>query len=169
MSALIQQRKRAYAQLQAAQADVRNAQAAQQQIQAQIAYLNVTSPINGVVTARNVEPGAVVSNGKVLLTVIDLNSVYLRGFIPEGQIGKVRVGQEAKVYLDSNPKQPLGAKVAVVDPEASFTPENIYFRDDRVRQVFGVKLTIANPADCSSNGSGCAKPGMPADAEIILK
>ncbi|UBF24068.1 HlyD family efflux transporter periplasmic adaptor subunit [Kovacikia minuta CCNUW1] len=164
LSALNQQRKQAYAQLQAAQADIKNALAAQQQIQAQITYLNIASPIDGVVTARSVEPGAVVATGKTVLSLINLNTVYLRGFIPEGEIGRVRVGQQAKVFLDSDPdhQQPLNAKVVAIDPQASFTPENIYFRDDRVRQVFGVKLAIDNPA-------GFAKPGMPADGEIILQ
>jgi HlyD family secretion protein len=164
LSALSQQRKQANAQLQAAQADIKNALAAQQQIQAQISYLNIASPIHGVVTARSVEPGAVVSTGKTVLSLINLNTVYLRGFVPEGDIGRVRVGQAAKVFLDSDPKhkQPLNAKVAAIDPQASFTPENIYFRDDRVRQVFGVKLAIENP-------SGFAKPGMPADGEIVLE
>jgi len=161
VATLIQQRQQAIAQLQAAQAQVKSAQATQQQIQAQLAYLQVNSPIDGVVTARSVEPGSVVGNGKTLLSVINLNTVYLRGFVPEGDIGRVRVGQTARVFLDSQPNQPLTAKVAAIDPQASFTPENIYFKSDRVRQVFGVKLAIDNPA-------GFAKPGMPADAEIVL-
>ncbi|MEH2273722.1 MAG: HlyD family efflux transporter periplasmic adaptor subunit [Nostoc sp.] len=147
--------------LAAAQADVANAKASQQETKAQIAYLNVKSPIEGVVVSRSVEPGAVVTTGKTLLTVIDPKTVYLRGFIPQGEIGKLRVGQLAKVFLDSAPKEPLSAKIAAVDTEASFTPENIYFQQDRVKQVFGVKITIDKP-------DGLAKPGMPADAEIII-
>jgi len=147
------------AQLAATAAEVNNAQATQQQVQAQIAYLNVLSPLDGVVITRSVEPGQVVTTGKTLLTVIDPNSVYLRGFIPEGKIGKIRVGQPAKVLLDSAPNRPLNAHVAAIDTQASFTPENIYFKEDRVKQVFGVKLSIDNP-------DGFAKPGMPADGEI---
>lgn len=147
--------------LAAAQADVANAKASQQETKAQIAYLNVKSPIEGVVISRNVEPGAVVTAGKTLLTVIDPKTVYLRGFIPQGEIGKLRVGQSAKVFLDSAPKESLSGKVAAVDTEASFTPENIYFQQDRVKQVFGVKITIDNP-------NGFAKPGMPADGEITI-
>ena len=147
--------------LSVAQAEVENAKAVQQEIQSKIADLNIISPIDGVVTARNVEPGAVVTSGKTLLSVINPSSVYLRGYIPEGDIGKVRVGQPAKIFLDSAPDQSLSSRVSAIDPEASFTPENIYFREDRVRQVFGVKISIENPA-------GFAKPGMPADAEIVI-
>lgn len=160
VNALRRQLNVAKAQLATAEAEVKNAQAAQQQIQAQMSYLNVVSPINGVVLTRSVEPGEIVATGKTLLTVINPDSVYLRGFIPEGKIGKVRVGQNAKIFLDSAPKQPLNAHVAAIDTQASFTPENIYFKDDRVKQVFGVKLALDNP-------QGYAKPGMPADAEII--
>lgn len=153
------QLKQAQAELNAAQAEVANAEANRKQIQAQVKDLTINSPISGVVTARSVEPGVVVTAGKTLLTLLDLNTVYMRGFIPEGEIGKVRVGQTAKVYLDSNPDQPLMARVAAIDSEASFTPENIYFKQDRVQQVFGVRLEIKTPG-------GLAKPGMPADAEI---
>jgi HlyD family secretion protein len=86
----------------------------------------------------------------------------LRGYIPEGEIGKIRVGQAARVFLDSSPNQPFTAHVSQIDTKASFTPENIYFKQDRVKQVFGVKLAIDDPA-------GLAKPGMPADAEIDFK
>lgn len=160
VNALRRQLNVAKAQLAAAEAEVKNAQAAQQQIQAQMSYLNVVSPIDGVVITRSVEPGEVVATGKSLLTVLNPDSVYLRGFIPEGKIGEIRVGHNAKVFLDSAPKQPLNAHVAAIDTQASFTPENIYFKDDRVKQVFGVKLALDNP-------QGFAKPGMPADAEII--
>jgi HlyD family secretion protein len=147
--------------LAAAQAEVVNAKAAQQETQTKIADLNIISPIDGVVTTRSVEPGVVVTTGKTLLTVINPNTVYLRGYIPEGDIGKVRVGQQAKVFLDSAPDKPLSARISAIDTQASFTPENIYFREDRVKQVFGVKISLDNPA-------GFAKPGMPADAEIVL-
>jgi HlyD family secretion protein len=115
-----------------------------------------------VVTARNVEPGVVATAGKTLLSVLDLNTVYMRGFIPEGEIGDVRVGQAAQVVLDSAPDRPLQARVAAIDSEASFTPENIYFKKDRVQQVFGVRLAIEEPG-------GFAKPGMPADGEILIE
>jgi HlyD family secretion protein len=147
--------------LAAASSDVVNAKAAQKEIKAKITDLNVISPIDGVTISRTVEPGTVVAAGKTLLTVINPNTTYLRAFIPQGEIGKITVGQSAKVFLDSAPKQPLNAKITAVDTQASFTPENVYFQQDRVKQVFGVKISIDNPA-------GLAKPGMPADAEINI-
>ncbi|MFP5270098.1 HlyD family secretion protein [Coleofasciculus sp.] len=162
INALNKQLDQARAQLAAAESDIKQAQAAQDAIAAKINDLTLTSPIQGTVLTRTVEPGEVIAAGQHLITVLDLDEVYLRGYIPEGDIGKVRVGQKAKVYLDSFPEQPLSATVTEIDTQASFTPENIYFKEDRVKQVFGVKIRIDNP-------EGFAKPGMPADAEILLE
>ena len=146
-------------QLKSAQQDIANAKADEDQIKANIAYLTILSPINAVCTARTVEPGAVVTAGQTVLAIIDLDTVYLRAYVPDSQIGRVRIGQQAKVMLDSSPNHPVDGTVIQIDPEASFTPENIYFRDDRVKQVFGIKIAIIKPGRF-------AKPGMPADAEI---
>ncbi len=162
INTLHQQMSQSEAQMKAAEAQVANTIAARQQIAAQIGYLNVVSPIEGVVTARSVEPGAVVTSGKTLLTVLNPDTVYLRAYVPEGNIGQVRVGQRTNVFLDSSPNHPFAARVSEIDPQASFTPENIYFKSDRVKQVFGIKISIDNPA-------GFAKAGMPADAEILTQ
>ncbi|NMF59664.1 HlyD family secretion protein [Pseudanabaena yagii] len=156
------QKNQAQSKLLAAQAKVKNAQAARDQIQRRLDSFKVKSPIDGIVQSRPFESGAVVATGKTLLTVLDPNAVYLRCYIPEGEIGKIRVGQTAKVFLDSSPNKPFIAHVSQIDTKASFTPENIYFKQDRVKQVFGVKLAIDQP-------EGFAKSGMPADAEIELK
>jgi HlyD family secretion protein len=124
--------------------------------------LIVTAPFDGTITTRSAEPGEVVTAGTPVVTMLDLTKVYLRGFIPIGEIGKVKVGQPARVYLDSNPDQPIEAYVSRVDPEATFTPENTYFRNERVKQVVGVKLQL-------KAAFGFAKPGMPADGEILVQ
>lgn len=161
LSAQESQLQAAYKQLEQAQHEESNAVAKQNEIQANLDYLTIISPIHGVVTARPVEPGAVLSPGQTILTVLDYGRVYMRAFVPEASIAKVRIGQKAYVYLDAMPKRPFSAKVIEIDPEGSFTPENIYFKDDRVKQVFGIKLGLDNPA-------GYAKPGMPADANIEI-
>ena len=154
------QLKQTQSQLNGAKAELENAKANQKQIQVQQKDLKIYSPLDGVVITRNAEPGQVVAVGKTILSAVNLEDLYMRGFIAEGQIGKVKVGQKAEVYLDSDPKHPLKAKVTEVDSKASFTPENIYFKEDRVKQVFGVKLGLLE-------GGGYAKPGMPADAKIL--
>jgi len=78
--------------------------------------LTVRAPFSGTVITRAAEPGEVVTAGTAIITLLDLTKVYLRGFIPEGQIGKVRLGQPAHVILDSSPHQPLDAIVIRIDP-----------------------------------------------------
>jgi HlyD family secretion protein len=124
--------------------------------------LTVRAPFSGTVITRAAEPGEVISAGTAIVTLLDLSKVYLRGFVPEGDIGKVRIGQVAHAYLDSNPGQPLDAVVSRIDPQATFTPENTYFRDDRIKQVVGVKLLL-------KSGFGYAKPGMPLDGQILVE
>ncbi len=162
LAAYQRQREQAIARREAVQAKLTAAIAQQQQLQARLNSLQVKSPIAGIVQDRPVEPGAVVTSGKTVLTVINPQAVYLRAFVPEGDIGLIYPGKPARVRLDSRPQEPLAATVRAIDPKASFTPENIYFQKDRVRQVFGVKLAIAQ-------SELYAKPGMPADAEIDVK
>ncbi|MEW6211747.1 MAG: HlyD family efflux transporter periplasmic adaptor subunit, partial [Acidobacteriota bacterium] len=145
-----------------AQADAERARAELQEAQANRRDLEIRAPFDATVATRMAEPGEVVAAGSPIVTLIDFNQVYLRGFVPEGEIGRVRVGQRARVYIDSNPGHPLEATVSRVDPRASFTPENTYFRDDRVKQVVGVKLQLVN-------AQGYVKPGMPADGEVLVE
>ncbi len=145
--------------LEKAKLEVKNARASIDEIEANIAYLNIKSPIHGIVTARTVEPGAVVTAGQTVLSLIDLNDVFLRAYVPDSEIGKVRINQKADIFYDSAPNKAISGTITQIDPKASFTPENIYFRDDRVKQVFGIKIKIDNP-------EYYAKPGMPADADI---
>ena len=155
---LAQQRSEiAYAQALADQAKFQLVEA-----QATRSDLTVKAPFDGTVMTRAAEPGEVVQAGTAIVTLLDLSKVYLRGFIPEGQIGKVKVGQPARIYLDSDPAKALDAYVERIDPQATFTPENTYFRDDRVKQVVGVKLRL-------KSGIGFAKPGMPADGEVLVE
>jgi HlyD family secretion protein len=149
-------------QVAAATADADRARAELAEAQANRQDLRVLAPFTGTVATRTAEPGEVVTAGTPIVTLIDLSQVYLRAFVPEGQIGRVRVGQPARVYLDSAPRQPIEAFVSRVDPQATFTPENTYFRDERVKQVVGVKLQLKGAV-------GFAKPGMPADGEILVE
>ena len=156
-------------QIQQQKAEIASASAATQQAQFQLTEaeenrkdLTVTAPFDGTVLTRAAEPGEVVTAGTAIVTLLDLSKVYLRGFIPEGDIGKVKLTQPARVYLDSAPDKAIDAYVLRIDPQATFTPENTYFRDDRVKQVVGVKLQI-------KSAIGYAKPGMPADGEILVQ
>jgi HlyD family secretion protein len=159
---LLQQAEAHKAKIAAAKADVEADRAALRKIEADIADLQIRAPIAGTILTRSAEPGRVIQPGQTILSMVDLTKLYLRGFVPQGNVGKVRVGQKAEVYLDSNPKQPIPAEVIRIDPEVMFTPENTYFKEDRVKQVMGLKLGLRG-------AYGYAKPGMPADGQIQLQ
>jgi len=150
------------AEIAAAIASANQARAALDEAQANRKDLLLTAPFDGTVITRSAEPGEVVTAGTPIVTLLDLSKVYLRGFVPEGEIGKVKIGNAAHVYLDSKPNDPIDAVVSRVDPQATFTPENTYFRDERVKQVVGVKLHL-------KAALGFAKPGMAADGEILVE
>jgi HlyD family secretion protein len=159
--ASLQQAKAQLEQIATAKANLASSKAQLQRFQANVSDLEIRAPIAGTILTRSAEPGRVVAAGQTILTMVDLTKLYLRGFIPEGNAGKVKVGQQAQVYLDSNPKEAIPAEVIRMDPQVMFTPENTYFKDDRVKQVMGVKLGL-------KGAYGLAKPGMPADGEIEI-
>jgi HlyD family secretion protein len=159
--ASLDQAKAQLQQVATAKANLASSRAQLRRFEANVSDLQITAPIAGTILTRSAEPGRVIAAGQTILTMVDLNKLYLRGFVPEGDVGRVKVGQQAKVYLDSNPKQAVPAEVIRIDPQVMFTPENTYFKDDRVKQVMGVKLGL-------KGAFGFAKPGMPADGEIDL-
>jgi ABC-2 type transport system ATP-binding protein len=127
-AAIQRQLARQGAEVATAAAQTEQARAALAEAQANRQDLTVRAAIAGTIVTRAVEPGEVIMAGTTIVTIVDLGEVYLRGFVPEGRIGLVKVGQAAHVFLDSNPDQAVDAYVSRIDPQATFTPENTYFR-----------------------------------------
>jgi len=147
--------------LQQAQAGLARAQAYKAEATSKISYFNIKSPIDGAVSLRSVQPGELVAAGQVLLTLSDGKSIFMKGYIPEGKISRIKIGDKATVslYSPNTLDLKLPAHIAAIDSTPSFTPENVYFKDDRVRQVFGMKLAI-------DSIDSRAKAGMAAEAEV---
>ncbi len=142
-----------------AETDVAAAQAAVDRAKADITELTITAPSDGSVITRAAEPGRVVAAGQIILTLVDTGNLYLRGFIPVAQSDLIKIGQSATVSLPSD--SIVNAEVSRIDPQAMFTPENTYFKEERVKQVVGIKLRL-------KDNPGKAKVGMPADAIIKI-
>jgi HlyD family secretion protein len=119
----------------------------------------VSAPFTGTVLQRLVEPGEVVAAGTPLVTLVDLSKLHAKVYIAEHDLGKVKVGDPARVYADAFPARHFGARVAAVSQHAEFTPRDVHMKDERVKLVFAVRLAIENP-------EGVLKPGMPVDARI---
>lgn len=126
----------------------------------QIKKASITAPTEGTVLTKAVEPGEFVQVGQTVATLVDLSEVELKVFVPERDIGKIKLGTPARVRVDALPGRTFEARVARVDQRAQFTPRDIHMPEERVRMVFGVTLALDNP-------DGVLKPGMPADAWIL--
>ena len=121
--------------------------------------LRIVAPIDGTVITKAAEVGEVLAPGRALLVLGDLTRPYLRVYGPEIDIGKVKLGDAARVYTDSFPDRPFEAAVTEIANKAEFTPKDVHMPDERTTLVYGVKLEIRNP-------EGLAKPGMPASARL---
>lgn len=146
----------------ALEAEVGAAHAAHEEVQALLKDARVTAPVAGTVVTKAAEAGELAFPGQPLVVLADLDRPYLRVYLPERDIGKVKLGDPARVYVDSFPARPFEATVTEVAKKAEFTPKDVHMPDERVTLVYSVKLAI-------SNSQGLLKPGMPADALIRWK
>ena len=127
----------------------------------QLGYATLTAPSAGVILSKNVEPMEYVSPGTAVVTMADLGQVWLRAYVEEADLGRVKVGQKAFVTSDSFPGKRYEGRVAFIASEAEFTPKTVQTRKERTKLVYRIKIDIPNPAME-------LKPGMPVDAEISL-
>lgn len=120
----------------------------------------LTSPMAGAVLAKHVERGELLSAGAPVITVARLDEVWVRGYIPETSLGKVKLGQKVAVTSDTWKGRAYEGRVTFIASEAEFTPRNVQTEAERVKLVYRIKITIANP-------KRELKPGMPVDAAIV--
>lgn len=145
--------------IESAQSQIDLARAALDQAEIQLGYTRLLSPFNGIIMSRNVEPGEVVSPGKEVITLSDLSRVDLKIFVDETEIATVKPGQKVDVRVDTFKDKVFSGTVSYISPEAEFTPKIIQTRKERVKLVYLVKVSLANP-------SLELKTGMPADAYL---
>lgn len=146
------------AEIAGAAARVDQAKAMLAMAKAQLGYERVTAPVAGTVTSVVGDVGQVTAPGKTLATVADLSRLTVSIYVPETSIGEVRMGQSAIVRVDSSQKE-FEAKVTFISDHAEFTPSNVETKEQRVKLVYEVRLSVTNADDI-------LKPGMPADVEI---
>ncbi len=148
--------------IKAARARLDQAVAARDLIKKSIADSVLLSPASGIVTYKIIEAGEFIIPGSPLLTVADLANVHLEIYLPEKELGRIRLGQSAEVKIDSYPDRVFTGKVIFISPEAEFTPKNVQTKEERVKLVFRVKIEVPNPGYI-------LKPGMPADAVLRIE
>jgi HlyD family secretion protein len=140
-----------------AESQVAQARAALRVLEAQIDKMTLRSPIAGIVTSRSAHSGEAAIAGATLLTVANLDEVKLTIYVPENELGRVHLGQEVGVAVDSFPGRVFTGTVSHIAQQAEFTPKNVQTEQERVNMVFAVQVRIPN-------AEHLLKPGMPADA-----
>jgi HlyD family secretion protein len=145
-----------------AEARKKQAEAALRLAETRLGYATLRAPLSGVVLSENVEPGEYVAPGTPVVTVGDLENVWLRAYIQETDLGRVKLGQEARLTTDTYPDKAYRGRVSFIASEAEFTPKNVQTQEERVKLVYRIKIDVPNP-DME------LKPGMPADAEILVE
>jgi HlyD family secretion protein len=144
-----------------ARARVEQAKAAHAMAEIRLSYATITAPFSGMVLSENVESGEYVAPGTPVVTLGDLKNVWLRAYINETDLGCVKLGQMVHVTTDAYPGKIYEGRISFISSEAEFTPKNVETKKERVKLVYRVKIDIPNP-------SMELKPGMPADAKIVL-
>jgi multidrug resistance efflux pump len=139
--------------------DVAAARAALRDAEARFRERQVVAPAPAVIEVLDVRPGDLIAPNTPVATLLERDQIYVRIYIPETEIGRVRLGQKAVLSVDSLPGRTFAAEVEQINQKAEFLPRNVQTRAERVHQVFGVKLRIADAA-------GELRPGMAADVKL---
>jgi HlyD family secretion protein len=145
----------------AREADIERALAQVALLDRQIAEGTLTSPIDGVVMVRTSEPGEVIAAGTAVLALADIDRPWVRGYVAQQDLGRVRLGQEVDVTTDSFPGRTYKGTVTFISSEAEFTPKTIQTTEERVKLVYRIKVAVENP-------KRELKLNMPADAFVQL-
>jgi len=142
--------------------NVRQAQENLDMSQIRLSYTVLRAPFDGIVLVRQAELGEVVSPGTPIVTLADLDHIWLRVYLPETDLGKIHWGQAVNVRTDTYPGKTYRGHVSVIASDAEFTPKSVQTEKERVTLVYRIKIDVENP-------NHELKPGMPADAYIDVK
>lgn len=145
----------------AAQAD--QTRAALSEMESILADLTVRAPADGIVTTKIINPGEVVAPGSPLFSMVDLDQLFLKVYVPEKDIGKLRRDLKSRIYIDALPDAPFEGVLTYIASRAEFTPKEVQTPDERVKLVYAVKISL------TGNPQHRLTPGLPADAVIRWK
>jgi HlyD family secretion protein len=145
-----------------AQANLKKAVSMVDLLKQNIEDCRVFAPSDGFVSKKFIEEGENAVMGGSLLRISNLETMNLVIYIPESDLAKVKLGQNAEIRIDAFKDKNYTGRITFISPEAEFTPKNIQTPDERTKLVFAVKIEIPNP-------QFELKPGLPADATIVYQ
>jgi HlyD family secretion protein len=146
-------------QIEAARGQLAQARNALDMAKTRLKEMTIFSPLDGVVLRKNLEVGELANPGVPILTLMKPSDIWVRAYVPEEEVGRIKVGSPARVAVDAYPARRFPGRIIEIASEAEFTPRNVQTKKERVNLVFRIKIAVDNP-------EGILKPGMPADADI---
>lgn len=126
-----------------------------------LGYTELRAPFDGVIAVREAELGQLAGPGVAVFTLDDLDHIWLRAYVNEPDLGKIRLGEEVDVTTDTFPNKIYKGRIAFISPSAEFTPKTVETHAERVTLVYRIKIDI-------DNKTHELLPGMPADASIPM-
>jgi HlyD family secretion protein len=147
--------------IRAARARLDRAEFDLKRIELDIEHSVLQTPVSAVVLVKSNELGEVVLPGATVATVAAIDEVWLKGYVGEQNLGRIKLGQKAEITTDTYPNKVYDGVVTFISPRAEFTPKNVQTKEERVKQVYRVKITIKNPHQE-------LKIGMPAEGYILV-
>ena len=148
--------------IRAAELRVKQLEALVSNTEEKLADTRLYAPISGVVFRKNVELGEIVQPGAAVFTIGDLDRPWVKVYVKEDKLALVKLGQKARITVDTYKDRSYEGTVTFISSDAEFTPKNVQTQEERVKLVFGVKVTV-------TNRDQELKAGMPADVRISLK
>ncbi len=142
------------------QAEIKRLEAQKEEVLALYEDTFIRAPARGVIIRKVANLGEVLSPGGVIALMVDLDQLYLKAYVPEKEVGKLALGQEARLYVDAFPHRAFSGHVRYIAKEAEFTPKEVQTKEARVKQVYEVKIYL------DENPGHVLTPGLPADALI---
>jgi len=146
-------------QIEAARGQLAQARNALEMARTRLNEMVINSPVDGVVLHKTLEVGEMANPGVAVLTLMKPSEIWVRAYVPEEEIGRLKVGDAARISVDAYPDRRFPGRISEIASQAEFTPRNVQTKKERVNLVFRIKIAVDNP-------EGILKPGMPADAEI---
>ena len=147
--------------IRAAEYRVEQAKAALVAVEERLKNTEIYAPLSGVVLSKNAENGEIIGQGVSVYTLGDLEHPWIKVYIKEDKLGQVKLGQAVEVMTDSFPNKMYDGTITHISSKAEFTPKTVQTKEERVKLVFAVKVSVKNL-------NGELKPGMPADVRIAL-
>ncbi len=146
-------------QVAAARGQVEQARSSLLLARSRLKEMTLAAPVAGVVLRKSMEAGETANPGVPILTLMDPTEVWVRAYVPEEEVGRIKIGDRARISVDAYAGRVFAGRIAEIASEAEFTPKNVQTKKERVNLVFRIKIAVDNP-------EGILKPGMPADADV---